>query len=208
MKKDYSFFSFLYFFRKYNKIIVRVGNYIIDIEMDRNYYEKVDRKNNKYIHKLINVYEEEKIMQISLVNYKEKDKRKGPRKTISKYIFQDEYGNVEEFGYEKYKVDLEYIREKYYNNNKLTKKEKLFFMLSEKRRDVLKEISKGDIVMEEVYRKLDELSLLYDKEERDKKTKELELEYMKEKRISLGLSQGISQWISQGIEEGISSRNK
>ena len=61
--------------------------------------------------------------------------------------------------------------------------------------------------MEEVYRKLDELSLLYDKEERDKKTKELELEYMKEKRISLGLSQGISQWISQGIEEGISSRN-
>lgn len=72
-------------------------------------------------------------------------------------------------------------------------------MLSEKRRDVLKEISKGDIVMEEVYRKLDELSLLYDKEERDKKTKELELEYMKEKGISLGLS--------QGIEEGISSRN-
>ena len=83
-------------------------------------------------------------------------------------------------------------------------------MLSEKRRDVLKEISKGDIVMEEVYRKLDELSgevelsLLYDKEERDKKTKELELEYMKEKGISLGISQGISQ----GIEEGISSRNK
>ena len=108
--------------------------------------------------------------------------------------------SLEEFGYEKYKVDLEYIREKYYNNNKLTKKEKLFFMLSEKRRDVLKEISKGDIVMEEVYRKLDELSLLYDKEERDKKTKELELEYMKEKGISLGLS--------QGIEEGISSRNK
>ena len=193
--------------RKQSDIIVRVGNYIIDIEMDRNYYEKVDRKNNKYIHKLINAYEEEKIMQISLVNYKEKDKRKGPRKTISKYIFQDEYGNVEEFGYEKYKVDLEYIREKYYNNNKLTKKEKLFFMLAEKRRDVLKEISKGDIVMEEVYRKLDELSgevelsLLYDKEERDKKTKELELEYMKEKGISLGLSQGISQ----GIEEGINS---
>ena len=117
--------------------------------------------------------------------------------------------SLEEFGYEKYKVDLEYIREKYYNNNKLTKKEKLFFMLTEKRRDVLKEISKGDIVMEEVYRKLDELSgevelsLLYDKEERDKKTKELELEYMKEKGISLGISQGISQ----GIEEGISSRN-
>ena len=114
--------------------------------------------------------------------------------------------SLEEFGYEKYKVDLEYIREKYYNNNKLTKKEKLFFMLTEKRRDVLKEISKGDIVMKEVYRKLDELSgevelsLLYDKEERDKKTKELELEYMKEKGISLGLS--------QGIEEGISSRNK
>ena len=113
--------------------------------------------------------------------------------------------SLEEFGYEKYKVDLEYIREKYYDNNKLTKKEKLFFMLTEKRRDVLKEISKGDIVMEEVYRKLDELSgevelsLLYDKEERDKKTKELELEYMKEKGISLGLS--------QGIEEGISSRN-
>ena len=111
--------------------------------------------------------------------------------------------SLEEFEYEKYKVDLEYIREKYYNNNKLTKKEKLFFMLAEKRRDVLKEISKGDIVMEEVYRKLDELSgevelsLLYDKEERDKKTKELELEYMKEKGISLGLS--------QGIEEGINS---
>ena len=122
--------------------------------------------------------------------------------------------SLEEFGYEKYKVDLEYIREKYYNNNKLTKKEKLFFMLAEKRRDVLKEISKGDIVMEEVYRKLDELSgevelsLLYDKEERDKKTKELELEYMKEKGISLGLSQGISSRNKEIVQNLISMNMK
>lgn len=80
------------------------------------------------------------------------------KKDYSFFKFFNVFVNIislEEFGYEKYKVDFEYIREKYYNNNKLTKKEKLFFMLSEKRRDVLKEISKGDIVMEEVYRKLD-----------------------------------------------------
>ena len=31
-------------------------------------------------------------------------------------MFQDSDGNVEDYGLEKYKIDLEYIENKYYNN--------------------------------------------------------------------------------------------
>lgn len=39
-------------------------------------------------------------------------------------MFQDSDGNVEDYGLEKYKIDLEYIENKYYNNDELTRREK------------------------------------------------------------------------------------
>lgn len=191
---------------KKSDLIIKIDENIINLEMDRNYYEGVERKNNKYIHKIVNIYEDKKVVQINFVNYKNKEEIKGPRKIIRKYVFQDEYGNIEEYGIEKYKIDLEYLKEIYYNKDKLTRSEKLFMMLKESKRDRLKEISEGDLMMKKVYNKLEELSedvevsLLYDKEERETQIKEAEIEYAK--------SEGLKQGLSQGIEKGSLDKSK
>ena len=89
-------------------------------------------------------------------------------------MFQDSDGNVEDYGLEKYKIDLEYIENKYYNNDELTRREKIFLMFKESNREKLKEISKGDKIMDKIYKRLDKLSedealsLLYDEKERER----------------------------------------
>ena len=49
-------------------------------------------------------------------------------------MFQDSDGNIDEYGVEKYKIDLEYIENKYYNEDEITREEKLLLMLKEEKR--------------------------------------------------------------------------
>ena len=114
-------------------------------------------------------------------------------------MFQDSDGNVEDYGLEKYKIDLEYIENKYYNNDELTRREKIFLMFKESNREILKEISKGDKIMDKIYKRLDKLSedealsLLYDEKEREEEKKQAEIEYAEEHGLNKGISQGIKQ---------------
>ena len=114
-------------------------------------------------------------------------------------MFQDSDGNIDEYGIEKYKIDLEYIENKYYNEDEITREEKLLLMLKEEKREKLKEISKGDKIMKEVYKKLEELSedkdlaLLYDEKEREEEKRKEELEYAKELGYTSGINKGIEK---------------
>ena len=114
-------------------------------------------------------------------------------------MFQDSDGNIDEYGVEKYKIDLEYIENKYYNEDEITREEKLLLMLKEEKREKLKEISKGDKIMKEVYKKLEELSedkdlaLLYDAKEREEEKRKEELEYAKELGYTSGINEGIEK---------------
>ena len=114
-------------------------------------------------------------------------------------MFQDSDGNVEDYGLEKYKIDLEYIENKYYNNDELTRREKIFLMFKESNREILKKISKGDKIMDKIYKRLDKLSedealsLLYDEKEREEEKKQAEIEYAEEHGLNKGISQGIKQ---------------
>ena len=114
-------------------------------------------------------------------------------------MFQDSDGNIDEYGVEKYKIDLEYIENKYYNEDEITREEKLLLMLKEEKREKLKEISKGDKIMKEVYKKLEELSedkdlaLLYDEKERKEEKRKEELEYAKELGYTSGINKGIEK---------------
>ena len=110
--------------------------------MDRRYYSSSNKKNNKYIHKIVNHYNPKNTVQICFTSYKEGEELKGEKKSIRKYMFQDSDGNVEDYGLEKYKIDLEYIENKYYNNDELTRREKIFLMFKESNREKLKEILK------------------------------------------------------------------
>ena len=167
--------------------------------MDRRYYSGSNKKNNKYIHKIVNHYNPKNTIQICFTSYKKGEELKGEKKSIRKYMFQDSDGNVEDYGLEKYKIDLEYIENKYYNNDELTRREKIFLMFKESNREKLKEISKGDKIMDKIYKRLDKLSedealsLLYDEKEREEEKKQAEIEYAEEHGLNKGISQGIKQ---------------
>ena len=109
---------------KKSDLLISIGDNVINLEMDRRYYSGSNKKNNKYIHKIVNHYNPKNTVQICFTSYKEGEELKGEKKSIRKYMFQDSDGNVEDYGLEKYKIDLEYIENKYYNNDELTRREK------------------------------------------------------------------------------------
>ena len=128
------------------------------------------------------------------------------KKSIRKYMFQDSDGNVEDYGLEKYKIDLEYIENKYYNNDELTRREKIFLMFKESNREKLKEISKGDKIMDKIYKRLDKLSedealsLLYDEKEREEEKKQAEIEYAEEHGLNKGIKQTAKNLLSMNMK--------
>lgn len=121
-------------------------------------------------------------------------------------MFQDSDGNVEDYGLEKYKIDLEYIENKYYNNDELTRREKIFLMFKESNREILKEISKGDKIMDKIYKRLDKLSedealsLLYDEKEREEEKKQAEIEYAEEHGLNKGIKQTARNLLSMNMK--------
>jgi len=121
-------------------------------------------------------------------------------------MFQDSDGNVEDYGLEKYKIDLEYIENKYYNNDELTRREKIFLMFKESNREILKEISKGDKIMDKIYKRLDKLSedealsLLYDEKEREEEKKQAEIEYAEEHGLNKGIKQTAKNLLSMNMK--------
>jgi len=190
---------------KKSDLLISIGDNVINLEMDRRYYSGSNKKNNKYIHKIVNHYNPKNTIQICFTSYKEGEELKGEKKSIRKYMFQDSDGNVEDYGLEKYKIDLEYIENKYYNNDELTRREKIFLMFKESNREKLKEISKGDKIMDKIYKRLDKLSedealsLLYDEKEREEEKKQAEIEYAEEH----GLNKGIKQTAKNMLERNM-----
>ena len=190
---------------KKSDLLISIGDNVINLEMDRRYYSGSNKKNNKYIHKIVNHYNPKNTVQICFTSYKEGEELKGEKKSIRKYMFQDSDGNVEDYGLEKYKIDLEYIENKYYNNDELTRREKIFLMFKESNREILKEISKGDKIMDKIYKRLDKLSedealsLLYDEKEREEEKKQAEIEYAEEH----GLNKGIKQTAKKMLERNM-----
>ena len=190
---------------KKSDLLISIGDNVINLEMDRRYYSGSNKKNNKYIHKIVNHYNPKNTVQICFTSYKKGEELKGEKKSIRKYMFQDIDGNVEDYGLEKYKIDLEYIENKYYNNDELTRREKIFLMFKESNREKLKEISKGDKIMDKIYKRLDKLSedealsLLYDEKEREEEKKQAEIEYAEEH----GLNKGIKQTAKNMLERNM-----
>ena len=190
---------------KKSDLLISIGDNVINLEMDRRYYSGSNKKNNKYIHKIVNHYNPKNTVQICFTSYKEGEELKGEKKSIRKYMFQDSDGNIEDYGLEKYKIDLEYIENKYYNNDELTRREKIFLMFKESNREKLKEISKGDKIMDKIYKRLDKLSedealsLLYDEKEREEEKKQAEIEYAEEH----GLNKGIKQTAKKMLERNM-----
>ena len=82
-------------------------------------------------------------------------------------------------------------------------------MFKESNREILKEISKGDKIMDKIYKRLDKLSedealsLLYDEKEREEEKKQAEIEYAEEHGLNKGISQGIKQTAKNMLERNM-----
>ena len=164
---------------------------MINIEMNNWYYKKLYKRNEGYLYKIFNIYENEKetFIQINIDNFNKS------REIITKY----EMVNVDTLERDgsiiKYRVNLALIEEKYYNDIELTKLEKELLMLRIEDKEKLEEISRGDKLMKEVNDKIVIMS--------DERLKELEYDYIEKMKYEMRES-----CFDEGMEQGSLSKQK
>ena len=101
-------------------------------------------------------------------------------------------------------VNLAKIENKYYNKEEMTREEKLLLLLGMNQLESIEEISKGDYVMEEVKKKLVDLTEdanfigLYDKEEADRRELYDRTRYAEK----MGREEGRKEGHESGLKEG------
>lgn len=184
--------------KRVSDLIVEVKRNLINIEMNRYYYELLDKRNESYIHKMACTFENEAdtFIQINLDNFNRTNE------VFSKYQMMNTY-TMETLGsIIKYSVNLALIEEKYYNKENLSRLEKELLMLRLDDKKELEKLSEGDSTMKEVNDKLVFLS--------DEKIKELEYDYEEKVRFEAtqvgleeGRAKGLEEGKKQGIEQGI-----
>ena len=201
--------------RKRSDVIIRVEDHIINLEMNEEYYDGLYEKNDSYLRRIgsegIEIgqkYQEKTIIQINFDNFEPFDERL----IISFKMMDPERKVVENENYIKYHINLEKVREKYYNEEErenLTKLEKELLILVLEKKEEIKEISKGEEELMEAGRKIEDMSFdinmigLYDEEEDRKITNELKMRYKLKKAEEEGLKSGLEKGIQQGIEQEI-----
>ena len=199
--------------KRTSDLIIELEDSVINLEMNNHYYKKLNKRNDIYLFKIVSLSDKSVTIQININNFRSKDGQ-----VIKRYTLKDDEGKEEdEIGLIKYDIYLENIKEKYYNNDKLTKLEKYMLMLKLRKREELLEVSKGDKSMSEVYKKLDDLSkdkyyaLLYDEEEKkayeNKCILEDAIEDAKENGYSSGYDSGKSEGYSSGLNDGESKKS-
>ena len=195
--------------RKRSDFLVEVQDHFINLEMNMEYYKGLYEKNEAYMRRLgsemigINEdYDVKKIIQINFDCFEPFDER-----VIVKFQIMDvERHIVETESYEKYHINLEKVKEKYYNINErknLTKLEKELMILVLDKKEEIKEISKGEKELMEVGKKIEDLSFdinmigLYDEEEERRKVEAMKRKY----HISQGIEQGLEKGFRQGSKK-------
>lgn len=197
-------------------IIVSIGNRIINIEMNKDYYEGVFRKNDGYLSKMatrlynegdnyLNTYD---LIQINFDNFNFFKYNK----EIYKFVYKEEEKNILLPGNStKYHIDLAYIKKVCYNKPvvNLTKFERHCLILIAETKEELKKLAGDDSIMKKVSRNLINLSLndkmigIYDAEVEAKKVMKTQLLYAEKKGMERGLNKGIKKGIKQGLEQGL-----
>ena len=193
--------------KRTSDLIIELEDSVINLEMNNHYYKKLNKRNDIYLFKIVSLSDKSVTIQININNFRSKDGQ-----VVKRYTLKDDEGKEEdEIGLIKYDIYLENIKEKYYNNDKLTKLEKYMLMLKLRKREELLEVSKGDKDMSEVYKKLDDLSkdkyyaLLYDEEEKKAYENKCILEDAIEDAKENGYSSGYNSGYDSGKSDSISN---
>ena len=199
-------------------LIVELKENIINLEMNKNYYEGLYDKNDGYIDKIKDgslrtgdsYTSQKKVIQINFDNFEIFDER-----IIIKFRMMDTKRHLKRSDYicnkdvEIYHVNLKRVRQKYYNKSKLSKFEKELLMMTIDNEQELIKITKGCWEMENVADKIsrvskeEELQGIYDIEEREEFIKQRIRQYAMKKGYDEGLKVGMTDGMKKGIEEGI-----
>ena len=202
---------------KATDLIVELKENIINLEMNKNYYEGLYDKNDGYLDKIKDGVltmgqtfpRRRKIIQINFDNFEVFDER-----IIIKFVMMDvERGLIRsDYVYssdiEIYHVNLKMVRKMYYNKDKLNKFEKELLLMTIDDEKELNNISKGCKEMENVVKKIskvskeEELQGIYDIEERQEFIQNRIREYAKEEGYDEGIKEGIKEGKAKGIKEG------
>ena len=202
---------------KATDLIVELKENIINLEMNKNYYEGLYDKNDGYLDKIKDGVltmgqtfpRRRKIIQLNFDNFEVFDERiiiKFVMKDVERGLIRSDY--VYSSDIEIYHVNLKKIRKMYYNKDKLNKFEKELLLMTIDDEKELNNISKGCKEMENVVKKIskvskeEELQGIYDIEERQEFIQNRIREYAKEEGYDEGIKEGIKEGKAKGIKEG------
>ena len=208
---------------KTTDLIIEIKENIINLEMNKNYYEGLYEKNDSYLDKLKegvitkgeSFPRRRKIIQINFDNFEIFDERK----VIKFEMIDKERGLVRsDYVYtgdvEIYHVNLKSVIKKYYNKDTLSKFEKELLLMTLDNEEELIEISKGDKEMECVAKKISKLSKeeelkgIYDIEEREEFIHNRIREHAMIDGYEKGQKDGIKKGKIKGKHEGMIESKK
>ena len=198
-------------------IIVSIGNNIINLEMNKDYYEGLFLKNDAYMHKISSsLYKEDEdyvdVKKVIQINFNNFDKFK-KNKEIYKFIYMEEDTNIVlPENPIKYYIDLEYIYDTCYNKpvEILSEFERYCLLLKAETRKFAKKIAGDDNIMKKIEKRIEELNEdenilgLYDAEEEARKVWNTKLKYAEK----IGEERGMEKGIKKGIEQGAKDEQK
>ena len=153
--------------RVVSDIVIKVGNNIINIEGNKDYYDGVLEKSHYYFCKLISNSLKindsyRKIPRITQINLNNFCVNKNV-KPINEYLsIEKDNHDIELPMFKKIHINLDKIKNKWYNNCNLTKLEKylLIFIIDDS--DELRKIAKNDKILEGIVKRIMEINENYE----------------------------------------------
>lgn len=203
--------------KKATDLIIEVKENIINLEMNKNYYNGLFEKNDRYIDKIKDglvskgdkYIKQKKLIQINFDDFERFDER-----IVIKFRMMDEEKGLIRSDYvyntdvEIYHINLKRINKMYYNKTKLNKFEKELLLMTLDDEEELTKTSKGCKEMEKVAEKIsrvsreEELEGIYDVEEQEKFIRDRIRAHAATEGFEQGLEQGLESGIEKGIKEG------
>ena len=208
---------------KITDLLIELQGNIINLEMNKYYYDGLFNKNDRYVTKLKEgmitkkekFAKEKKVIQINFNNFDMFDERviiKFKMMDPERHLIRSEYMKVTDT--EIYYINLKRVRQKYYNKEELTKFEKELLIMTTDNKEELRKISKGCREMESVAKKISKLSKeeemqgIYLKEEQEAFIRDQIRAYAMTDGYNDGMEKGLKEGHKEGKHEGIIESKK
>lgn len=200
--------------RKITDMVVEIKDNVINLEMNKEYYDGLIDRNNEYLSKIREsiILEGEKysnIPKIIQINFDNYNRYKTDKRVVIKFEMMDETGLKEGVNVESYHVILPNAKEKYYNeDNKEELVRELVIMMAEKNEELEKLIA-DNMELRKVGEKIveishdEELQGWYDEEEHQRRVRNSLVESAIKKGWNEGKEEGKLEGKREGIKEGI-----